>query len=327
MGNAVLGAGNGIDQIMLNVNWSGNYGHSHYDNGSIILYAAGQELLSDIGYTHTKYNLWTTHTTSHNTVVIDQKGQDTGSREKPVTGRLKFYDDKDPHVKVVDVDASPAYSIAGEYRRRLIMVHAAPGHDYVIDRFDVSGGQDHDWFLHGMCEEEGTLETSIKVDKSLESLIPVWGGNNLPKNQYEMDLEGKRFHSYAFLRDIKSGHATPSWTATWKYQDSGLRSHVLSQPGTQAYRFRSPSVRLANEDDNKLDDFMRNGIMQRHSGGPSTFLAIHEPFRDAAWIKSVQRKEGAIIVSYLIKGIEVEDRIDLNNDEVTVTSSAGWIYQ
>src|SRR5690606_14206429 len=93
LGNAALGNGTGEDQMMVNINWSGNYGHSHYDNASIIFFAEGEELLSDIGYTHTKYRGWTVYTASHNTVVIDQKGQDIGTNENPVTGRLLFYDD------------------------------------------------------------------------------------------------------------------------------------------------------------------------------------------------------------------------------------------
>lgn len=327
LGNAAIGTGDGDKQVLLNVNWSGNYGHSHYDNGSIILYAAGQELLSDIGYTHSKYRGWATCTASHNVVIIDQKGQDAGSIKKPVTGRLKFYDDKDPHVKVVDVDASPAYSVADVYRRRLVMVHAGPGHDYVVDRFDVKGGEVHDWFLHGMCEQEGELQTSITLNQPLKTLVPEWGGNNLPKIEYDMDLVGKRFHSYAFIRDIEKGAATASWTATWRYDSSGLRSHILSQPGTEAFRFRSPSIRLANEDDNKLDDYMSNGIMQRHSGGSSAFIAVHEPFRNVPWIESVKMKGSAIVVSYKLNGDKVEDYIRLKEEEVSVTSSVGWKYE
>jgi len=328
LGNAAVGTGQGDNQVMLNVNWSGNYGHSHYDNGSIILYAEGQELLSDIGYTHSKYRPWTIHSASHNVVVIDQMSQDAGSKEKPVTGRLKFYDDEDAHVKVVDVDASPAYLIADVYRRRLVMVHAGSGHDYVVDRFDVKGGKVHDWFLHGMCEQEGTLQTSISLDQPLKTLVPEWGGNNLPKNQKDMDRTGKRFHSYAFLRDIEKGAATGSWTATWRYDSAGLRSHILSQPGTEVFRFRSPSIRRANEDDNKLDNYMSNGIMQRHPGGASTFIAVHEPFRDDPWIESVKMEGKAIVVSYTLNGNKVQDRIALNdNNEVTVSSSAGWKYE
>ena len=247
-GDAAPGTGTGKDQVMLNVNWSGNYGHSHYDNGSIILYAAGQELLSDIGYTHSKYRGWTIATASHNTVVIDQKGQDAGSVKEPATGNLNFYDDKDAHVKVADVDASPAYLAADEYRRRLVMVHAGPGYDYVVDRFDVKGGQIHDWFLHGMCEQEGTLQTSISLAQPVNTLVPGWGGNKLPATQKDIDRTGRRFHAYAFLHDIEKGAATGSWTATWQYDSCGLRSHMLSQPGTEVFRFRSPSIRLADEE-------------------------------------------------------------------------------
>lgn len=324
LGNAAAGTGQGENQVMLNVNWSGNYGHSHYDNGAIILYAAGRELLSDIGYTHSKYRGWTIHTASHNTVVIDQKGQDAGSMKKPVTGRLKFYDDKDPHVKVVDVDASPAYAIAGVYRRRLVMVHASAGFDYVVDRFDVKGGQQHDWFLHGMCEEEGTLHTSITLDQPLETLVPAWGGREAPKTQ--SDTNPKRFHAYAYLRDIKSGAAAASWTATWRYDSAGLCSHILSEPGTEVFRFRAPSVRRADEDDNKLDDYMSNGIMQRHSGGSSFFIAVHEPFRNAPWIESVKMKGKVIVVRYKLNGNIIEDHINLDEEDIAVTSSAGWKY-
>lgn len=328
LGNAALGTGEGEDQVMLNVNWSGNYGHSHYDNASILLYAMGEELLPDIGYTHTKYRGWTIYTASHNTVVIDQKGQDAGSLEKPATGRLMFYDDADEHVKVLDVDASPAYAIAGTYRRRLVMVHVAPGYDYVVDQFDVEGGKEHDWFLHGMCEEEGTLETSIPLDRPMGTLVPEWGGNNLPKTQYDTDMDGKRFHAYTYLRDIQSGSASAPWTATWRYAKSGLRTHVVSPQEAQVFRFKSPSVRMADEDDSKIADFYRNGLMQRNSGGISRFLVVHEPFSEEPWIESVQKRGEVVHIRYRLEGKLIEDEVVLDDDgKISVSSSAGWEYR
>ncbi|HEY0669253.1 MAG TPA: heparinase II/III family protein [Sphingobacteriaceae bacterium] len=325
LGNASLGAGKGANQTMLNINWSGNYGHSHFDNGSIILYAKGGEMLSDIGYTHSKYRGWTINTASHNTVVIDQKGQDAGNWDKPVTGRLTFYDDTDEHVKAIDVDASPAYAVADTYRRRLIVVHAAEGHDYIIDRFDVKGGKEHDWFLHGMCEEEGTLETTLSLDRKVETLVPAWGGNNMPKTQY--DTNEKNFHPYTYLSNIQTGNTDKPFAATWKYKNSGLRTHNLVETGTQVFRFRSPSVRLANEDDNKLPDFLRNGLMLRHTGGNSTFVAVHEPFGDKPWIESIIRNGDEIKVRYVLDGKLVEDQIRINGNEIQVKSGAGWEYQ
>ena len=326
LGNAALGSGEGENQVMLNLNWSGNYGHSHYDNGSIMLFAAGQELLSDIGYTHTKYRGWTLSTASHNGVVIDQTDQDRGTRDKPVTGNLKFYDDKDPHVKVIDLDASPAYAVAKTYRRRLVMVNAGPGRDYIIDRFDVEGGKDHDWFLHGMCEQEGTFETSIPLDRTLQTLVPEWGGKNMPLQQ--ADTDPKRFHPYVYMRDIKTGSASSKpWTATWKYDGNiGLRVHNLSPEGTLVFRFLSPAVRPAAEDGNKLDDFQHNGIMQRSSGKTSSFIAVHEPFRNETWIESVQRDGNAVVVRYKLNNASIEDRISINEGQIMLTSSAGWKY-
>ena len=327
LGNAALGNGKGAEQIVLNLNWSGNYGHSHYDNASLILFAKGQELLSDIGYTHSKYRGWTLHTASHNTVVIDQKAQDAGSIKNPVTGNLKFYDDKNEYVKVIDVDASPAYAVTGTYRRRLIMVHVAEGRDYVIDRFDVEGGNTHDWFLHGMCEEEGKMETSISIETKIKTLVPDWGGINIPKNQYDSDIEGKRIHAYSYLKNIKNGKTSKPWTATWRYKKSGLRTHNFPPEGSEIFTFSSPSVRLAGENDNKLDDFMRLGFMQRHTGGKSSFVSVHEPFNDKPWLESVELDGDTYRVKYALNGVKLEDRIAIKGNDIEVVSGSGWTYQ
>ena len=327
LGNAALGNGKGAEQIVLNLNWSGNYGHSHYDNASLILFAKGEELLSDIGYTHSKYRGWTLHTASHNTVVIDQKAQDAGSIKNPVTGNLKFYDDKNEYVKVIDVDASPAYAVTGTYRRRLIMVHVAEGRDYVIDRFDVEGGNTHDWFLHGMCEEEGKMETSISIETKIKTLVPDWGGINIPKNQYDSDIEGKRIHAYSYLKNIKNGKTSKPWTATWRYEKSGLRTHNFPPEGSEIFTFSSPSVRLAGENDNKLDDFMRLGFMQRHTGGKSSFVSVHEPFNDKPWLESVELDGDTYRVKYALNGVKLEDRIAIKGNDIEVVSGSGWTYQ
>lgn len=327
LGNAALGNGKGNEQIVLNLNWSGNYGHSHYDNASLILFAKGEELLSDIGYTHSKYRGWTLHTASHNTVVIDQKAQDAGSIKNPVTGHLKFYDDKNENVKVIDVEASPAYAVASTYRRRLIMVHAAEGRDYVIDRFDVEGGNTHDWFLHGMCEEEGKMETSISIETKVKTLVPNWGGIDIPKNQYDSDIEGKRIHAYSYLKNIKTGKTSKPWTATWRYEKSGLRTHNFAPEGSEIFTFSSPSIRLAGENDNKLDDFMRLGLMQRHTGGKSSFMTVHEPFNDKPWIESVKSDGNTYRVKYALNGLMIEDRITIKGNDIQVISGSGWAYQ
>ena len=85
-------------------------------------------------------------------------------------------------------------------------------------------------------------------------------------------------------------------------------------------------MRHAGEDDNKLDEFMRNGLMQRHSRKTSTFVAIHEPFKNQHWIESVHTNGRVVIVRYTLNGAEVEDRVVLNDKEIIASSSAGWKY-
>jgi hypothetical protein len=71
---------------------------------------------------------------------------------------------------------------------------------------------------------------------------------------------------------------------------------------------------------------MSNGIMQRHSGGSSAFIAVHEPFRNAPWIESVKMEDKVIVVRYKLNGKTIEDHIVLDEEEVAVTSSSGWRY-
>lgn len=71
---------------------------------------------------------------------------------------------------------------------------------------------------------------------------------------------------------------------------------------------------------------MHNGIMLRHSGKASSFVAVHEPFRNEPWIESVKNEGGSMVVRYKLNGAAVEDHISLNDAEITVSSSAGWKY-
>ncbi|MBC7757267.1 MAG: hypothetical protein H7069_00310 [Phormidesmis sp. FL-bin-119] len=122
---------------------------------------------------------------------------------------------------------------------------------------------------------------------------------------------------------MKSAHAKGPWTATSRYETSGLRTHNFPQPGTEVSRFKAPSVRRANEDDNKLDDYLSNGIMQRHTGGESLFIVLHEPFAKEPWIKLVTTEGETLVAKYKLDGRVVEDRIDLKDNRAAVVSSIG----
>ena len=69
-GHAILGRGSDDSQMEAHLDFSGSYGHAHADTLSFGLWAFGEELLSDIGYTHTYWG-WAGSSLSHNLVVVD----------------------------------------------------------------------------------------------------------------------------------------------------------------------------------------------------------------------------------------------------------------
>jgi hypothetical protein len=325
LGHAVLGAGNDDSQFQAHLNWSGNFGHSHSDNGSIILFAFGKELLSDIGYTHTKYRNWTIQSASHNMVIVDTISQrPPGDDPLSGMGNMLFFEGSDPHVGVIDVDASPATRDCKVYRRRLVHVHAAQGRDYVLDVFDVEGGTTHDFFLHGSSDELGEIFTTPTLQTKIETLVPEWGGRGKYDHQYQGDSDGKTYHTYDFLRQITMSPVNGPCAVQWRVGDVNLRAHLITQPGSELYTYQSPTIRNTKEDDNKVDDFQGWGMMLRHAGPASRFVAVYEPFRDAtgAWVDAVDVTNNQFTVRYG----GVTDTISLDADRVRVQSSAGWRY-
>jgi len=66
--------------------------------------------------------------------------------------------------------------------------------------------------------------------------------------------------------------------------------------------------------------------MQRHTGNKSSFVAIHEPFQSKPWIKSVHADGDTYLIGYELNGKNIQDRITLQGDKISLFSSAGWKY-
>lgn len=322
MGHAILGAGTGEAQFQLHINWNASYGHTHMDTGAILLFAHGRELLSDIGYTHTRYRNWTINSASHNLVVVDQRSQQLKYDQPAMAGNLLFFDDTDPHVRIVDLDARPAYPECSVYRRRLIQVHVSEGYDYVVDCFDVAGGAMHDYFLHGCADEPGAFQSSIALHEPVASLVPDWGGTRPHTGEHCTDTSGKRHHPYVFLRNIQAAACGKPLRLTWQYGDTGLTTFLFPENASTAYRFQSPAVRPAGEVDQNLDAHLMDGFMLRHAGGTSRFLSVHVPWKTGEWVTGVTANAEELTVS---RG-DVHDVIRLDDDLITVASSEGWTY-
>ncbi|MBM4081860.1 MAG: alginate lyase family protein, partial [Planctomycetes bacterium] len=118
-GHASLGRGRGENQLQAQMHFSGGYGHSHADNLHFALFAKGSELLSDIGYTHSKLRRWTVSTIGHNLVAIDRQDQTTRDADGDL---LMFVPDLNG-LAVVEARGERGYpKLAEVYRRELILV-------------------------------------------------------------------------------------------------------------------------------------------------------------------------------------------------------------
>jgi len=131
-------------------------GHGHPDKLSIVLYAEGKQWVPDFGscaYESSEKAQWTSHTISHNTVVIDgvsqypAGGSDFGwpadSFTRRAVGRLNWFH-ADSLVKAGQAECDGVYS--GVLLRRLSAVVA----DAAVDFFSVDSDAEHqyDYPLH-----------------------------------------------------------------------------------------------------------------------------------------------------------------------------------
>lgn len=296
LGHAILGRGQGDDQMQVHLTWSGGYGHTHYDGLSMLMFARGEEMLPDLGYTHTRYRAWTLATASHNGVVIDCENQYAGSKP-PSDGALEFFDATSPDLQVVAASNPQAYpEKAQTYSRMLAMVGIDVANAYVVDAFFVEGGQQHDYFIHGSADRAQSLAVSgpdgVLQMEPVETMLPEGVEWKEPEGEHHGGWITEKGYAYGFLSDNRVGRpAAGVQLAEFKYDDKDLstRVYLVTEDGDELYSGMNPQIRPAGRDDSKLEQFNRHYVMIRRAGGEegNLFVALFEPVGGSPIIKSV----------------------------------------
>jgi hypothetical protein len=276
LGHACLAGGESAAQWQVHLTWSAGMGHTHYDGLGLLLFAGGQELLSDLGYTHSRDRVWTLPTAAHSTVVIDGLNQ---VADRTTFGALRFFDVANPALQIVSVDNPQAYpKLATTYRRTLLAVNG----EYVVDLFEVQGGQQHDYFLHGCADLPGTVQAlrdgQVLATTAVETLLPAGTPFQEARNEGEGGEAVKPDYAYGYLRDVLRvvGPLPPEASVVFGLTDPALRLRVsvLTQAGDQLFLGRNPAVRGARENDDGLRACWRPFALLRRSGGQSVFAAV-----------------------------------------------------
>ena len=292
VGHAWLGRGKGEDQVQVHLHFSGAYGHAHADNLNLILFAKGRELLSDVGYTHTRYRKWTVSTLCHNTVLIDEREQRLNNGQGLTDGALLACETAHDDVQWLEARGEGAYpKRAEEYRRWVMLVNAGEGDHYAVDLFRVRGGRQRDWVIHGSADNDMRAEIDIPLQRYGDNLLPDVDVR-LPEHERDQgDAQGRNIN-YAFFQHALRGEGLDQARVTFRENDGvGVRIHLMGLKDSDLFMGDAPSVRRADEDEPMLDHFRMPMAMVRHTGGSaSQFSAVHEPFYQRAFIDSVNAK-------------------------------------
>jgi hypothetical protein len=302
-GHAWLGRGAGETQTQVHLHFSGGYGHEHEDNLSLGLFAKGEELLSDVGYTHTRYRRWSTSALCHNTALVGEQGQYTRTGRPrwdlprafegiPSDGRLLAFETRYGPVQWMEASAERAYpGLAEVYRRMVMLVEAGEGEVYAVDLFRVKGGSQHDWVIHGNADRDGQAAVSVPTEYYGEHLLPGVRVRYPVHERDGGDAEGRNL-SYAFFQNVYRGVAPDSVVVTFSLSGSpvGVRTHLMGVEGAEVFLGDTSSIRRAEENDALLDRFRMPIFLARRRGASplsSCFAAVHEPYGGTPFVDEV----------------------------------------
>ncbi len=297
VGHAWLGRGDGEDQVQVHLHFSGGYGHEHADNLNLALFARGHELLSDVGYTHTRFRSWSTSTLCHNTVVIDEQRQYTQGDQGPSDGRLFAFEAAYEQVQWMEANGEGAYpGLAETYRRVIMLIPTNGGDVYVVDLFRVAGGAQHDWALHGSADHDGSGAVSVPLAPYGENLLPGVQVRYPTGEADRGEAEGRN-PSYAYFQHVSRGEAGNGLTVTFAVSASpvGVRTHLPGLSGSEVFLGDAMSFRRAEENDALVDRYrMPIFLLRRRGAAPlsSRFAAVHEPFQGEVFLEEVTVETG-----------------------------------
>ncbi|MCD6360525.1 MAG: heparinase II/III family protein [Armatimonadetes bacterium] len=341
---AILRAGRGRDQMVAALDYSMVVGHYHEAPLSLMIYAKGRELASDLGYMGSCHHLttqWIRTLAAHNCLVI-RAGNGDPSPTRPLRGDLEFYD-AGGIVQVVEVaERDPADLEAGlgdadgVYSRTIALVRE-PGEDgYVLDICRARGGSLHDYqfFSHG-TRFESDLPLTAVPDTGRD--LYDYSGFSFPGNpKYGA-------HNVTGLRvGVSKGPFTATWSAVDVYQrghkgpvardeDVALRLWMLDEPGSEVIVGNAPGQRfLGNEDFGRTITQLR---VRRPAGRDiQEYVAVIEPWRSEPFIRSVERlpaPEGVVAVKvvtdtgadYLVSAMN-DDPVSLRDGDMPIETAA-----
>jgi hypothetical protein len=292
-----LTQGAGSTQQQMYLNFVPKYGHNQFDPLNLTLFAKGQELLPDIGYTHTFFRKWTVSTMAHNTVVVD--GQDmTLDGEGKHGGQIQSFIKSDDGVQIVKASQESAYPVTDEYSREPWMIgfgnEADASDGYVVDIFRVSGGNRHEYTLGGDANRDGEFITDLPMQPYGDYLLPEGTDVIMPESENDAGSAEGHYYGYIYVQDVKRAEIPDdTYKITLETEENGTEKAKLSitgfvdaGAGNELFIGKSPSLRAtrlsgtANDINTEAVKYWMPKLVVRRSGTDlsSTFINVMEAY-------------------------------------------------
>ena len=276
---------------------SGGTGHEKYDALAIDFEGFGIGLSSTMGYPmrviggDPEREQWVRNTTSHNTVVVNDKGQ-----TKTYGGFPMHFEDAG-QVKVMDAENAAAYPETDIYRRTLVTVAAENGIHYAVDFFRVLGGSEHVYSFHAAGNTDPAAEGLDLVDQPMGT----YAGADVPYGAYLQDgVDGARESrggGYSWLYDVsRDDSPETTFSLDWKIEDfhhrlattAGIRLRLTmlsEEPMTEvAIADATPPQNGTNPDHLEYVLIRRSG----EEGMDTLFTSVIEPYQITRLIETAE---------------------------------------
>ncbi|PAV31260.1 hypothetical protein CIL05_00990 [Virgibacillus profundi] len=339
----------------LYMNFDPKYGHDHFDPLNLNLYAEGQELLPDIGYSYTFYRRWATSTMGHNTVVVDSKDM-TASGDAEHGGNIEVFAPIDDNLQVMRANHEKAYPGTDEYSREPWFIGFPNNEDgYVLDLFRVSGGDRHEYTLQGDANHDARFDTDMALEEYGDYLLPEGTEVTLPETAYDKGYAEGHYYGYIYLQNVMEAMLEDNQyeltlvTEENNEEQAKMKITGLLESGeNELFLAESPSLRSTrlhgtsmDTNDEAVKYHMPKYVLRRNGEDlTSQFITLMEPYRDdtGPQIDSVEKLEMdesspgdiAVAVTYgdttdIILSSPHHPEEPLIVDDITMTGKMGMI--
>jgi len=333
-GHAVLCGGSGTQHVQLHLFWTPRSGHVHYDVLGMTMWANGREIISDLGYTHTRYAPWAKATVSHNCVVIDYKNQPLEGKD--LHGVIEYMDIDNPDVQIISVDGKRINS-GNTYMRTMFLIKTSMNGYYAADFFQAGGGSTYDYFLHGSADEKETLSFENTQEINLQAKNVEIISQDIPGKWNPPATEKDRWYtnkgwSYGFLRNtkqIKFGYKDTFIKSVFRGNKNGFAVYtpVPKQRAFSVWSGESCAGARKSWTENELleKDFRKFIMLRNESEETVTFQNIIEPFEKKTIIQNVDSPfQNVLTITYSETDTrEITDLIFITTDSRKKINIAG----